>query len=169
VDSAGLDISGDEPALPDWFKERAESYAVEAGSTPPPPTAFGCYVSMRLSKDMCNPDLAPGTPGACAGSNQVMTYPVPLGLPVNVGALTFMNNAASAWLPRRAGFCSGSAVANLRAFNKWFYLQQIGGTTSVCISNSCNPTSPSLYVPFRGSLAIYDNRISSFITWESQF
>lgn len=154
--AAAMGISPDEEGtnVSDAFAEQADSIMNNAVTSVP---AFLCYLGMRLNTQMCDPNVPPGSPWACSGSNFSLFYPVPN----NQAILEFMNNKVSAWIANKANFCSGTSFAHLRGFDKAFYFKKIG-TITVCLS--CAPGG-YLFVPFNNTLSKYNDKISSFQTW----
>lgn len=142
--------------VPDSFVAQAQDIANGATANAP---AFLCYLSMRLSVNMCDPDASPGAPWACSGSNFSLNYASPSSKEV----MTVLNNRASAWIPQRALVCSGNSYAHLKAYDKALFIKKIG-TITVCVTCTSDAT---LFVPFNGIYAAYNDKISSFITWGS--
>jgi hypothetical protein len=161
ADSTGIipNEGNDAFVIPQWYLTYQESLLTNAI---PQTTSTGlCYTSMRLVKDMCNPDMPPGAPFSCSGNFNITTFsPVVGGFAKPV--MPIMNNIASAWIPRRIPLCNSPVFAHLRAFNKPFFFQRIR-TMTVNITDGLS----DLFVPFANIYSDCDNRISSFITWGS--
>jgi hypothetical protein len=158
ADSAGVfpTVETDNFVTPQWFQDYETTLTNAALSS----NSILCYLSMRLSKQMCNPDIPPGGLFVCNGLNTTTGYPIVISL--GVPALTLMNNSVSAWLPKRVPWCISSSYAHLEVFNKWGYQKFIRHITV----NLNVPGSDSvLFVPFSNIYADCNDVMGSFRSW----
>jgi hypothetical protein len=155
ADSYGIDAEiATEEDFPANFEDQVKQIQREEECEMP---SGPCYLQMKLGADMCDMDAAPTTPFSCSGWNYVMWYP---GIEtMNKNILTAMNNRASVWKPKNE--CFVSITVSLRGYDKIYFLKPIGTITTTIPGNSAN------FIPFRSSLAPYNDVISSFRSWRN--
>jgi hypothetical protein len=154
ADSAGLTNGTN---IPTWYSNYADNLMNTEFQS-----QLLCFLSARLSVDMCNPSANVGDPNACSGNNFVMFYPAPC----NVATMTLMNDKASAWLTKRTPYCTSDFYAHFRAYKKWFYRRRIG---TITVNINYAESQPELFVPFKNDLSEYNDEVSSFIQWGTPF
>lgn len=146
--------------IPSWFTNLQTTLMQQEGLANSSPD-FLCFVGGDLNQAMCNPSLPPGTPWTCFGVSNSFTVFYSYG-PHILGP--FMNDKASAWLPRKSIICASRIpMANFRGFSTRFFTRRIG---TITVNLNALASLPSgLFVPFTGIYASFDNRVSSFIHW----